>query len=287
MSLFKLGSFLGFIRILLISFALVLGLVGCGDNSLSSDEIQTVQMKVSGLSEPVTVHESVNNVDYQFTRDGNFSLNIRRGIYRFEVKASGAQSCSINHQLELSCEEMACTADYMPVCAKEPFVIQCVTTPCTTDRYKTYSNLCQASADNAAITFNGECGVLEDVIALHYLPAKIVPLASTSIYTDEYQMIESEVDGDVLRVITRVQGGCGTHQVNLYADNIITNPETTPPTIGIAIAHQNFDSCNQEIDVTTYFDLLPVKETYRRLFPEFRGTVTIKLGELGNYNFDL
>lgn len=56
---------------------------------------------------------------------------------------------------------VACDQRYNPVCAAFDTGIQCVTTPCPTEVYKTYGNRCHAEADKSAVLFDGECGKLE------------------------------------------------------------------------------------------------------------------------------
>ena len=41
-----------------------------------------------------------------------------------------------------------CTRDYRPVCALRDSGIRCVTTPCPSTEWKTYSNGCSACADS-------------------------------------------------------------------------------------------------------------------------------------------
>jgi hypothetical protein len=40
-----------------------------------------------------------------------------------------------------------CTMDYQPVCAQRDTGIRCVTTPCPSSEWKTYSNSCGACSD--------------------------------------------------------------------------------------------------------------------------------------------
>lgn len=58
-------------------------------------------------------------------------------------------------------EPLVCTAQYDPVCAAKQTGIVCVTTPCPTEEYATYSNACEASVAGSRYLFQGECGALE------------------------------------------------------------------------------------------------------------------------------
>lgn len=51
-----------------------------------------------------------------------------------------------------------CTTDYSPVCAIKKVAIECATEPCPPlSIYKTYSNQCNATKDDAVFAFEGEC----------------------------------------------------------------------------------------------------------------------------------
>ncbi len=55
-----------------------------------------------------------------------------------------------------------CAEIYQPVCGIEKRDIQCVTTPCHNQFYKTYGNACHARNANSPIVAEGECGDRED-----------------------------------------------------------------------------------------------------------------------------
>lgn len=54
-----------------------------------------------------------------------------------------------------------CTLEYAPVCAAKSTGVQCITTPCPTEVYHTYSNQCHAGVESSKVLFTGECGVRE------------------------------------------------------------------------------------------------------------------------------
>jgi hypothetical protein len=46
-----------------------------------------------------------------------------------------------------------CTREYMPVCATRDTGVRCVTTPCPSSEQKTYSNGCDACADEKVLGY--------------------------------------------------------------------------------------------------------------------------------------
>jgi hypothetical protein len=51
-----------------------------------------------------------------------------------------------------------CTREYRPVCGHVDTGIRCVTAPCPSEKHKTYSNGCEACADEKVIGFElGDC----------------------------------------------------------------------------------------------------------------------------------
>jgi hypothetical protein len=64
-------------------------------------------------------------------------------------------------QLDGECEDPRpelCTMDYRPVCALRDTGIRCITTPCQSTEWKTYSNACSACSDPDVMGYkNGEC----------------------------------------------------------------------------------------------------------------------------------
>lgn len=269
---------------------LVMSILFIGCKSNGSDVPagkQSVLVKASGLAQAVDLIENVNNTSHTITQDGNHELIINEGIYLFEVMDSGGQNCHLNNELDLVCADVGCGTDYTPVCAKKPFVNVCVTAPCTTDVYQTFSNACNAVVQNAWVTFQSECGNLENIAALHTEPVILVPIAVTDYLSDSFELISSEITNDTLTIVTEVGGGCGTHDVTVYVDNVISLPTSNPPQIAIGISHLDHDDCEALTQVSSSFDLLPVKENYRRLFPEASGVIQVGLNELGVYEFEL
>jgi hypothetical protein len=64
-------------------------------------------------------------------------------------------------QLDGECEDPRpelCTMDYRPVCALRDTGVSCITTPCQSTEWKTYSNACSACSDPDVMGYkHGEC----------------------------------------------------------------------------------------------------------------------------------
>jgi len=64
-------------------------------------------------------------------------------------------------KLDGKCEDPRpelCTMDYRPVCALRDTGVRCVTTPCPSTEWNTYSNACSACSDPAVRGYKyGEC----------------------------------------------------------------------------------------------------------------------------------
>ncbi len=51
-----------------------------------------------------------------------------------------------------------CTREYMPVCGTRDTDVRCITTPCPSTELKTYSNKCEACADEKVLSYIlGKC----------------------------------------------------------------------------------------------------------------------------------
>ena len=276
------------ISILFTSCMLLSILTACNSEGLfEQSDKQKVLIKASGLTKPVVLGETKRGLSHTITQDGNIEMSISKGIYQFEIVDSAGQDCSLSPQLDLVCEDITCTTQYAPVCAKKPYVNVCITTPCETDVYQTFSNSCEANRQNAWLVFESECEDLEDVAALHTKPVRMVSLASFDYLTEPFKLVRSQIVDDTVTIDIEVSGGCGSHEISLFVDDLISNPGTNPPGIAFGIAHLNFDNCEGLVEVRSKFDLLPLRENYRRLFPDTSGVVRLSLNELGVYEFEL
>ena len=268
-------------------FLLAFFLMACNSNDpKESSSDNTILLKASGLTGNVTLFESISETSYEIVTDGNYDINLpsNQTIYNLEVIQTDQQFCSISQQLDLVCDSIVCTADYAPVCAKNSLAgVVCVTSPCPTDRYLTYGNACNTLVDNAWIALRSECGGLEDVIAFHQRPTLVTNLALLDIVTDNFQINESEIIDDAVKIEFSVTGGCGSHDFTMFADEVFQ--ENDPVQLSNVIGYTKHDDCDEQVTIEKEFDLLPIKEIFRRAYPNATGEQTVNLGDFGLYQF--
>ncbi len=274
---------------ILISLMLV-ALVGCksSDSDENTPAGEKISISASGLTDSVFLIEKNSKVSHEITSDGVFEIELPYGqkMYDLEITASEGQYCQMNEGVELSCEPIACTTDYTPVCAKEPLAgVQCVTTPCKTDRYKTFSNACEADVTYALIALQSECLGLENVEALDTDPVIVTELASTTIIADPFSITSQSISNNTLTTSFEVTGGCGSHDFQLYANNIFSDSQ--PSELSITWSHAAHDTCETIVNIDKQIDLLPIKELYRRANPDATGAQTVIIEGVGEYNFTL
>jgi len=251
-------------------------------------------IKASGLNSSVILHESISELNYEINTDGIHDIYIppNQSVYDFEIVYSNQQSCIINGQLELVCESpTACSANYKPVCAKKPFIrVACNANPCPPSQYLSYSNACHAISENARIAISSECETLQGIHSVHRTPVQIINLAIINTFSHEFDVISSNIVDDTLTVEFEVSGGCGSHSFYFLADEVFF--ESNPVQLSTQISHFARDSCDGLIRIEKKFDLLPIKEIYRRTYPRSQGENSIILNNfgthfLGTYSFEL
>lgn len=273
-------KYLHFVTLLFILF-------GCSSGN-SGDPENTIQINASGLNQPVTLFESFSKLPHEIPRDGTFQLALptNQTIYNLEIVNSGPQFCRLTPQLDLICELSACLTVFEPVCAKKPFAgVVCITAPCPTDRYQTYANQCETIPDNAAIAFHSECEALEGQLALHQEPVYLGDIALMETYSDAFQITTSNIVEDTLTINFSITGGCGSHDFSLIANDVFF--ESQPVQLLNIAVHTANDSCTDAIVIEKEFDLLPIKEIYRRAYPDATGNQSVLLIDLGIYTFTL
>ena len=121
---------------------------------------------------------------------------------------------------------VACDQRYNPVCAAFNTGIQCVTTPCPTEVYKTYGNRCHAEADKSAVLFDGECGKLEGepvggqsvACPAVYMPACAKHATNTVCITSpceshEYKTFGNACAAGAALAMTTFEGSCDTYGI--------------------------------------------------------------------------
>jgi len=277
-----------------IHFILILiFLTACnGGNSQSPEPINgdVLTIKASGLNGSVTLYETISKRHHKINSDGIYDISLpsNQSIYDLEIVDSNQQICRLNVELDLVCLGQGASATVViPVCAKNPNVgIQCITAPCHTAQYLTYSNSCFAGLDNSRSVISTGCGELEDVLAFHHQkPAHITNLALLDIFTGDFDIINSNITDDTLTIEFEISGGCGSHTFSLFADEVFL--ESDPVQLSTAISHVANDACDSLIRIEKEFDLLPIKEIYRRAYPTSTGENSIILNNFGTYQFTL
>ncbi len=271
----------------ILLFVLVTANCGSGQKQPNQEveKAQVLLINATGLTSPVTLLETVTNTSFQILEDGSHSIKLSesQGIYQLEIIDSQQQYCSLDDTLKLDCN-VVCTADYTPVCAKQPNAgLVCVTTPCDTDKYLTFSNACHARGANAWIAMETECLGLEDILSEHIEPVFITHIATIDIYSDNFTIINSSINEDTLTVNFEVSGGCGSHEFDLLVDDNFL--ESYPVQLANVITYKNNDSCDSIITFEKTFDLEPIQELYRRNYPQQTGIQSVDLSGLGLYRF--
>jgi len=277
-----------YLNFLLISISLF----GCNSNDFKPEPASpgdnTILVKASGLTEPVTLYESISKQTHTVENDGNHEITLPddQSIYNLAIINSSQQYCELNRDLDLTCNVDTCTAEYRPVCAKKPLAgLTCITEPCQTDRYLTFGNACEAYVADSWLALDTECDGLEDQVAYHQKPVYITNFALLDLYIDPYTIIDTTLDGDSLTIKFEVSGGCGSHHFSLYASDIFL--ESFPVQQNNTIGYYANDACDAIIQVEETFDLLPIKEVYQRAYPEATGQQTVVLSGLTEYTFTI
>lgn len=75
---------------------------------------------------------------------------------------------------------------------------------------------------------------------------------------DNYTVLSTALNGDVLSIVVQYGGGCETHQFDLFADPRIM--KSMPPQQNIVLKHNaNGDNCRALITDTVAYDLSPIR----------------------------
>ena len=181
-------------------------------------------------------------------------------------------------------EATACTAIYMPVCAKHATDTVCVTSPCESHEYKTFGNACNASVALAMTSFNASCDTygIEGLVSFQHEPIQLdMPEPEAGL---KAQFASAEINGDILTA--RVSySGCQEHPVHFHASTTWIEPSD-----GLVVATENYftkdvnDACEAVFTTTQDFDLTPIKAAYFTQFPD-RTAGFVNFQGIGTYNF--
>lgn len=150
----------------------------------------------------------------------------------------------------------SCPANYEPVCGKLPPALVCVTEPCESNPYRTFSNACHAKASFAQVVFAGTCGNLEDVHSVNIQAAKIVadlPAARKSV-----TIVSSEIKGDELAVRLGYSG-CDEQNFSMLVDE---TPVNNGSALNIMFQASISDNCDAAPTVELRYDLRPIAEYF-------------------------
>ncbi len=75
---------------------------------------------------------------------------------------------------------------------------------------------------------------------------------------DNYTVLSTAIEGDIVSIVVQYGGGCETHRFDLFADPRIM--KSMPPQQNIVLKHNaNGDNCRALITDTVHFDLKPIR----------------------------
>lgn len=171
-------------------------------------------------------------------------------------------------------DDSACITVYEPVCA--------LSEENGKYRYQTFGNRCVANLENAEVSFEAECGALEDEGSEASQPVIVhesvdqLPENSSGV-----TVLESEISQDVAQLTVEHSGGCGEHRFDLH----VAPPfmESWPLQINARLTHETDDTCEALITTDVSIDLLPLKNLYHMNYDSESGEIQIP--HVGLYQF--
>lgn len=192
----------------------------------------------------------------------------------------GEQACDEGQEgQEVDKLALICPTVVIPACAKQKTETVCVTEPCPTHEYKTYSLDCVAKADRAAVVYSEtECGELEGQLAFDQPPVKIVtelpePLEETSVR-------DISIANDILS-LSLAFSGCDEQHFELFIEDAFL--ESNPVQVRTVLQAQVSQLCEAVISQDYAYDLLPLKAQYQKLYGKGAGEIILR--GLGTYRF--
>lgn len=193
---------------------------------------------------------------------------------------SGSTSSSAQTK-RLPGDDRVCTLEYAPVCGKIPVALNCVTEPCPTHEFQTFSNQCHARIDEARVAFHDECAGLENRVAFADDPVRIMELSEVPVNVAPVTLLNAEFDGDVVNLTLSYAGGCEPHSFTLFVSHIFQ--ESDPLQANAILTHETDDMCEALLTEVIRVDLLPLQEFHRRAYGSNHGRIRIK--DIGLYEF--
>lgn len=98
------------------------------------------------------------------------------------------------------------------------------------------------------------------------IPITMVPTGEFETYyenmpKDSVTILSSRIDDNVLRIEIQYQGGCGDHEFELLASNMLYT--SNPPQLPVYLGHSNGNDPCEEVQVETlFFDLKPLRQKW-------------------------
>lgn len=275
---------------LILVLAVPVLLISCrlgGEVSGSFDEL-VLREEITGSSLSVVspgyfefADEFDNGTNYQVTIDQDASVAASHCVVS---QGEGVFEWKDVTNVRINCSSDICTLDYTPVCGKKDNNIVCITTPCPTRTYKTYSNLCALNSDasnHVEFAIEGECGLIEGLDTFAAKPVQLFDDVENVPTSLSFELVSSSIDGDILNLELRYGGGCGDHDLSLYVNSLFM--ESFPVQVDVILVHDSKDRCKAIITGQHSIDLAGLREHYNRNYQSGAGSIV--LGELGTFTF--
>lgn len=274
--------------LILFSFTFLILSCRLGGNATGAFENLVLQENITGRTLTVTA-PGFFEFSEEFDNDTVYEVVIDK------ANSTSVADCVISNNqgsfywmdvssLVVDCSGTICTMDYTPVCGKKDSGIVCITTPCPTRSYQTYSNLCALYADKTANTqfaLQGECASIEGLTTYPGNPVQLYDDESEVTDSLSFELLSAEIDGDFLNLQLRYGGGCGEHDVSLYVSSSFM--ESFPVQVDVILVHNSHDRCKALISAQHSIDLAGLREHYRRSYQTQGGSIVV--GELGTFSF--
>ncbi|WP_157960343.1 hypothetical protein [Marinimicrobium alkaliphilum] len=141
-------------------------------------------------------------------------------------------------------------------------------------RYRTFGNTCEATVEDAIVSFQSVCGELEDELAEASRPIVVhdsieqLPKSSGGV-----TVLDSEISQDVAELVLEHSGGCDEHRFDLH----VAPPfmESWPLQINTRLTHHTEDNCEAVVTTHVSIDLLPLKNLYHLNYNSDSGEIMI------------
>lgn len=241
----------------------------------------------SGLQGDITLQEVHSQEVLTINSDGAFRFQhaFKPGNpYEVVIIDAEPQTCSVSNgsglfksasidTVRVDCDGTICTSDYNPVCAKVATPVVCIQAPCDTHRYETFSNACFATAASADISFAGECDKLQNLMRPEDDPVMMDAILLDNMPSRPVTIVKADIRDGVAHLSLQYSGGCGEHHFDLHVAQQFTPGD--PARAYLKLVHESSDSCQSTITSEKTFDLVPVREFFRRQFGTTDGSVNL------------